>query len=101
MKYADINKKYTEVISEYIAKGYIINTASMRGSQGEVAKIDLTDGNEIIRIRIESFYEGRASGYAIIVGKSTDRVEPNSNSFRTIWNDNLEVIEKNSFLLSN
>lgn len=44
MKYIDINRKFTETVSSYIAQGYIINTASMSGSQGEVAHIDLTNG---------------------------------------------------------
>ena len=55
MKFADINKRYTEIVNEYIAKGYTINTATMSGSQGEIAKIDFTDGTEIIRIRVASF----------------------------------------------
>ena len=43
MKYADINKKYTAIIAEHLAKGYTINTRSMCGSQGDYAHIDLTD----------------------------------------------------------
>ena len=42
MKYAEINKRYTEIVSEYISKGYILNTATMAGSQGEIASVDLT-----------------------------------------------------------
>lgn len=48
MKYIDINRKFTETVSSYIAQGYIINTASMSGSQGEIAHIDLTDGKQIV-----------------------------------------------------
>lgn len=35
MKYIDINKRYTEIVTEYMARGYIINTRTMSGSQGE------------------------------------------------------------------
>ena len=52
MKYADINRRFTEIVAEWLAKGYSINTASMSGSQGETAKIDLTDGKEIVRILV-------------------------------------------------
>lgn len=100
MKYSDINKRYTEIVTEYMTKGYTINTASMSGSQGEVAKIDLTDGNEIIRIRIASFSDWKANveGFEIIVGKSTDNVKPNSNeTFGTIWDKHLEIIHSERF----
>ena len=57
MKYIDINRKFTETVSSYIAQGYIINTASMSGSQGEIAHIDLTDGKQIVRVLLDSFTE--------------------------------------------
>lgn len=41
MKYADINKRFSEIVTEYLNKGYTFNTATMGGSQGEVAKVDL------------------------------------------------------------
>ena len=50
MTYADINKMFTAEVSKYLARGYHFNTASMIGSQGETAKVDLTNGTEIIRI---------------------------------------------------
>ena len=53
-KREDIESKYTEIISRYIGKGYVIYPESMSGSQGEIAKIDLTDGKEIVRVYIES-----------------------------------------------
>ena len=55
MKYADINKRYTEIISEYMATGYTLNSSTMTGSQGETASIDLTDGKEIIRVLVSRF----------------------------------------------
>lgn len=104
MRYSDINKRYTEIVAEYMAKGYTINTATMSGSQGETAKIDLTNGTEIIRIMIDSFRRWDRErhfnweGHEIIVGKATDEVEPNSESaWGTIWNGRLEVISKECF----
>lgn len=96
MKYADINKRYTEIVSEYISKGYAINTISMSGSQGETAKIDLTNGTEIIRVMVDTFSDWRANieGVEIIVGRVVDKfIKPHNNSgWDTIWNNQLEVI---------
>lgn len=101
MKYADINKRYTEIVAEYISKGYAINTATMSGSQGETAKVDLTDGTEIIRVMIATFSDWRASleGVEITVGKVMDEdVRPHSNSgWATIWNNRLEILSTERF----
>lgn len=101
MKYADINRRYTEIVAEYIGKGYTINTATMSGSQGETAKIDLTNGTEIIRIMVDTFSDWTNSleGVEIIVGKVTEEdVRPHSNSdWATIWNNRLEILSAERF----
>ena len=40
MKYSDINKMFTTEVNKYLEQGYRFNTASMNGSQGELAKVD-------------------------------------------------------------
>ena len=55
MKYSDINKMFTTEVNKYLAQGYRFNTASMNGSQSELAKVDLTNGTEIIRIVARTF----------------------------------------------
>ena len=101
MKYADINRRYTEIVAEYMGKGYTINTASMSGSQGETCKIDLTNGTEIIRIMVDTFSDWRndLAGVEILVGKVTDEdVRPHSNSgWATIWNNRLEILSTDRF----
>lgn len=95
MKFADINKRYTEIVAEYIAKGFTINTATMSGHQGEIAKIDLTDGSEIVRILVQSFSDWRANveGIEIVVGTAMDDVQPHGNDKMrdTIWTYRLGV----------
>ena len=98
MKYADINKRYTEIISEYMATGYTLNSSTMTGSQGETASIDLTDGKEIIRVLVSRFSDwgDKASfeGVDIIAGRAdlSERITPNNDStWGTIWNDRLQV----------
>ena len=101
MKYADINKKFTEIVAEYLSKGYTFNTASMNGSQGETAKVDLTNGSEIIRVLMDTFSdwtEVHLEGVEIIVGRCTDEVTPNDSRERGIlWNQNLETLSSERF----
>jgi len=104
MKYADINKRYTEIVSEYMAAGYTLNTATMTGSQGEIAKIDLTDGKEIIRVLATNFHDWKGQniyeGVGIIVGRANEgnRVTPNNErESATLWNNHLEVLRQERF----
>lgn len=108
MLFKDINKRFTEIVAGYMAEGWYINTATQRSSQGEVSKIDLTDGKEIIRVLIDTFtdYEAGArfynnlEGIQIIVGKpeADDRLRPNNqNDWVTIWNNKLEIIHEERF----
>ena len=101
MKYADINKKYTAIIAEYLANGYTINTRTMGGSQGDYAHIDLTNGTEVIRILVETFHEwGKLSieGLEIIVGRADSEVIPNcENDYHTLWNTKLDIISRERF----
>lgn len=102
MKFIDINKRFTALVAEYISKGYTFNTASMGGSQGEISKVDLTDGTQIIRIYIDTFRDWKrrysVEGCEIVIGKSTDNVVPNgSNTMDTIWSSHLEVLSRERF----
>ncbi len=103
MFYKDINAKFTAKVAELIARGYTINTATMSGSQGEISKVDLTDGKEVIRVLLDRF-----SGYAIGEGleikvgrvPASEGVIPNAVSglgARIIWNDKLEIISSETY----
>ena len=107
MKFAEINARFTATVAEWMAKGYTINTATMSGSQGELGKVDLTDGEEIIRVLLDEFaspcvrIEHRyyhLEGTKLIVGRVTDDVQPNiPNTFSTVWNNRLDVISCEEF----
>lgn len=102
MKYIDINQKFTAKVAEYIAKGYTINTATMSGSQGEVAHVDLTDGKQVVRVLLDGFTEydsfNSLSGLEIVVGTPADKVVPYDTArYNTIWNNRLEIIESERF----
>ena len=104
MKYVDINKRFTEIVSEYITAGYTMNTATMTGSQGEITSIDLTNGNEILRVLVTRFTDWSElctlEGVEIIVGQAgnEDRLKPHDDSgWHTIWNNHLEVLRQERF----
>ena len=101
MNYADINKRYTATVAEYMAKGYTINTRTMTGSQGDYAHIDLTDGTEVIRILVDTFHEWTdvsLDGLEIIVGRADGEVKPNSESdYHALWNNKLDIISQERF----
>ena len=104
MKYVDINKRFTEIVSEYIAAGYTLNTASMNGSEGEISKVDLTDGKEILRVLVRRFDDCESlfnlTGVEITVGRvpEEDRVTPHDDSsWFTPWNNHLEQLRQERF----
>lgn len=102
----DIENLYTDTIKEYLEKGYRIYYSTMGGSQGEIAKIDLTNDKEVIRILLESnneCYRGNPvhkhidlNYFTIIVGRNTDKLIGDT-FFDTIWNKNLELISEIRF----
>lgn len=53
----DIQDFYTKVLNSYLAKGYMVNIRSMRGLQGEDARIDLVKDGQIVRIAHNTAYD--------------------------------------------
>lgn len=95
MKRAELNIIFTAKVNEYLAKGYTFNTETMAGSQGEIAKVDLTNGEEIIRVIMERKHSWElGESFTITVGRATE-VEPGIGD--TIWNNKLEVLDQEIF----
>ncbi len=106
MKFAEINAIYSAKVASMIGAGYIINTTTMNGSQGEIAHIDLRKGNEVIRVYLHSemthnYKEGIYGDQIILtVGRCTDKdviAMTKYSSHATIWNNKLEVVEERVF----
>ena len=100
MTIADINRKFTEIVSDYIRRGFTINIGTMGGSQGEEGHVDLTNGESVIRVLLDRFVdygELALDGYEIVVGTATDDVKPNEYGHVVIWNNRLDVIERHKF----
>lgn len=94
----DIEKIYTDIINDYINKGYRINTNTMNGSQGEIAKVDLTNGKEVIRIFLDSNYKWddelhySFDSIVLTIGRCTDKLY--NSRMDIIWNQNLDIISQ-------
>lgn len=102
MRYAEINKMFTEKVAEYLANGYVINTGSMNGSQGNIASVDLTDGKDIVIVMLDRCHKEWVDGVKLSVGcvKDDYRGEPNTNRMPTIWHSDLDIIFEDSFYLA-
>lgn len=76
-----IGQRYTEVVAEWIAKGYIIDFTFAR-SGGEISKLNMTNGAEFIQVMVDSFeeWESNLTGVEIVVSKRADSNSP----FKTV-----------------
>ena len=98
MKKQEIRKIYTEKVSELLADGYIIFPDTMRGHQGEIAHIDLSNGSEILRVLLyrDCRYDRDEKGYhgdtmVLVVGKAAEDTRVYENWDGDIWNNRLEI----------
>lgn len=99
-KKQDINRIFTEKVYELIAQGFQINPATMGGSQGEIAHVDLRKGDELLRVLLESRSGwGECPDYlSLTVGRCTEPLRNDSfNAHEIIWNHKLEIISEIKF----
>lgn len=83
MHYSDINERYTAIIAEYLAKGYIIDTRQIGATMNEERYINLFNDVESIRIVVRGFSEYADShlflyGIEIVVGKANNVCSENN-----------------------
>lgn len=92
MKMIELNTIFTSKVAEYIGKGYIFNVDTMGGSQGEIGKVDLRKGNEIVRVLMDSAlnFDTYMNDIVIRIGRTTDE----KIGHGTIWNHDLEIVEE-------
>lgn len=94
MKRTELDVIFTNKVNEYLARGYVFNTNTMSGSQGEIAHVDLRKNDEILRIVMDRTYDWRNGDKVhITVGRNTDSVNLSRESSETVWNNHLEIVE--------
>lgn len=89
MKRAEIDARFTQEVVSYIAMGYTISTETMKGSQGEITKIDLVKGNDFIRILLEKRTDWDIHTDKVVM--EVGRIPEDKRGY-TIWNQHMEVI---------
>lgn len=100
MYFSDINKRFTDIVAEYIGNGYTINAATMCDIEEEIAKVDLTNGNEIIRIQLRPEYSksDNVEFISLEVCKCPVNILPNyHNNLYHIRRSTLEILECEQF----
>ena len=99
MTFKGINERFSEIVGEYLAKGYTINAGTMSGTQGEIAKVDVTNGKEILRILMENhIHVCEPTTVDILVGRCTDKVRPHCDGiFNTVWRDHLVEVYRETY----
>ena len=89
LTYKSIEEEFTSLVSSYLKYGYTINTSTMGGTQGEKAKVDLTNGEHIVRIFLEQRYKGFSNTMVIEI-----RSYPGEERTRILWNNQGDLIRK-------
>lgn len=99
-KKQNIDRIFTETVAGLLAQGYQINPATMHGTQGEIARIDLRKGDDLLRVWLdEESLDWPTNGcLRLMVGRY--KYHPRSDTFRsafTIWNFKLVPISERKF----
>lgn len=101
MNQNDINRAFTEKVTELLSRDYQIHPGTMGGSQGEIAHVDLYKGDEIIRVLLDhsAGHGEKPDGIRLIVGRNTDRIRMNcfDKLGNTIWNNHLAILSEIEF----
>ena len=95
----DIRRIYTQKVTELLNQGYILFPDTMNGHQGEIAKVDLTDGKDIIRVLLNREHRYISEGgfwgdtVTLTIGKAPSDTQLRDEWIdNTIWNNRLETL---------
>lgn len=90
MKRTEIDARFTQEVGKYIGMGYTISTETMRGSQREIAKVDLVKDNDFIRILLDTYIDHDICMDKIVLSVGRIPEEKRANGW-TVWNNDMEV----------
>lgn len=104
MKRYEIDNELTKIVASYLVKGYIINTNSMNGHQGEEGKVDLVKGEELIRVWLERECKFRGDSYPFFgyimklrVGRWDYPAIESIKYGRTAWMDDFYILQETDY----
>lgn len=103
MKAKEIEKIYSEKVEELLNNGYRISIGTCRGSQGEIAKIDLKKDKTVVRVKLESkwlvlgkhdYYTPHKLFLEVGVCEGIEEpTDPFKDSIDYLWNDDFVTLE--------
>lgn len=92
------NKMFTEKVQEYLANGYEFNLNSMGSSNG-YKSVHLTNGQEVIKIQLETFCSyGEGDGMKLVIYKREAFADTDINAHNTLWESDCEIIETQEWI---
>ena len=99
-KIKDINRRMSEIIGDYISKGYIISPMTTEGSQSnEICRVDFyNDDSTIVRIEMTQYKENHIDTIKIVVESFECNAEK-ATVMTTLWNGRGETIHTESFYI--
>lgn len=103
LTYADINEEFTGVVKSYLRMGYVINTSTFFSHENEIAHVDVTDGNRVVRVLLRRFVEivgfDCLGGLEVFAGEvPADEITPNGDELGDIiWNGHLVMLTQDRF----
>lgn len=103
MNRKEIDKALTEIVQKYIVEGYVINTYSMKGSEGEEGKVDLVKGDRLIRVWVSRetltkvFNEKVWNGDYLVLQVGVWKYSADLSYRNTVWMSDFNVIEIHRF----
>ena len=94
MKKSEIMKIFTAKVAELMAQGLWINGETMSGTQGEICKVDLTDGQRLVRVLLANDRTDFHDTIVLLVDTARD---DRWKKHTTVWNDSLPEDERMVF----
>lgn len=99
----DVRRACTDMVAKYLMRGYTFNLVTESGTQGEIAKYDLTNngGKTVIRIMIvedrENFGDRFYESVDTLVIRVKEYEDLRSSRHDTLWNSKGNLIEEKVF----
>lgn len=85
-------RRYNERVRELLDGEHTINPGTMSGTQGEIARIDFTEGTTVLRLTLESWHDHDWEhkrrdeyGYQIVEALHTADDDTAGRRGRTLW----------------
>lgn len=93
LKLNDVERRFSEIVANYIRKGYSLYIPSMNSSDGTY-RVDLHNDNEFVRVFMEKDYDGKLI-LKLCIGKCT--LKNNTNIHSYVYKSSLETKEIERF----